>query len=147
MNVNFVSLGCTSCGGKSHTWVLITAEIDFQSPPHLLLPETLMLPVSVTVTLGLTLAPVPSPMDSRRHTPFLNIPQLKIKKKRKKEKKGLSSWVLGHLVDSSPTNQGNNSSITIFNLHHFLVSIFLKHLWPWYSYLIGYTITQWKLHN
>lgn len=69
MNVNFVSLGYTSCGGKSQTWVLITAEIDFQSPPHLLLTATRMFPVSVTVTLGLPLAPVPSPMDSRRHTP------------------------------------------------------------------------------
>lgn len=66
MNVTFVSLGYTSCGGKSHMWVLITAEIDFHSLPHLLL-EFLSLSASVTV-LGAAASPAPLPTGSRWHT-------------------------------------------------------------------------------
>ena len=68
MNVTFVPLGYTSCGGKSQMWVLITARISFQSLPPFV-TGTLTPPASITVTLGLPPAPAMSPVGPRGHTP------------------------------------------------------------------------------
>lgn len=68
MNVTFVPLGYTSCGGKSQMWVLITTRISFPTP---FVTGTLTLPASITVTLGLLPAPAMSPVSPRGHHPQL----------------------------------------------------------------------------